>query len=72
MTKIGNIFKLAEQQLINEGNDYSLVDIIEYAYTIRKWLDKKRNIKTLNKLADDLRKRKNVQAVLRYRLKKGV
>jgi len=51
-TKIGNLFELAEMQLIKEilrGKriDYSMNDIIDYAVKIRKWLDKKNNLKSI-------------------------
>jgi len=51
-TKIGNLFELAEMQLIKEilrGKriDYSINDIIDYAVKIRKWLDKKNNLKSI-------------------------
>jgi hypothetical protein len=45
MTKIGNLFELAERQLINEKENgkrksYTLSDIVNYAIRIRKFLDK--------------------------------
>lgn len=45
MQKIGNLFILAEQQLIKEREEriipcYTLSDVIEYAIQIREWLDK--------------------------------
>ena len=39
MKKTGNLFHLAEKQLIEEDKDYTMIDIINYAIKIRKWLD---------------------------------
>jgi hypothetical protein len=44
MVKIGNLFELAEKQLIMEKQTgiipcYTELDVIEYAVLIRKWLD---------------------------------
>lgn len=50
MLKIGNLFELAEKQLINEKQkrkrlNYTLLDIINYAIKLRKWLDKNEKLK---------------------------
>ena len=56
MRKIGNLFELAEKQLIKEKLAgqipcYTLSDVIEYAILIRKWLDKNpRKVKQVMKL----------------------
>jgi hypothetical protein len=44
MKTIGNLFELAESQLIKEKKSgqipcYTELDVIEYAIKIRKWLD---------------------------------
>jgi hypothetical protein len=50
MIKTGNLFELAEKQLLLEGEKYTAIDVIEYAIKMRKWLDKSTNIKKLKKL----------------------
>jgi hypothetical protein len=54
MKKVGNLFFLAEQQLIKEKKDYSLSDIIEYAVLMRKWIS--HNPKKMNELMNLTRK----------------
>ena len=46
MDRIGNLFELAEKQLINEINNgtrtrYSLAELVDYAIRIRKFLDRR-------------------------------
>lgn len=38
---MGNLFELAEKQLIKEGKRYALLDVIDKAIVIRKFLDDK-------------------------------
>jgi hypothetical protein len=54
VTKIGNLFILAEKKLKQEVKDnaipfYTALDVIEYGIEIRKWLDKPKNRKIANK-----------------------
>ena len=65
MIKIGNLFILAEIELQKEGKNYTVLDIIDYAIKIRKWLS--RNGKQFLKAE---RRIKNNEASRRYRLKK--
>ena len=49
-----DLFTIAEMELINEKNrgkrqNYTLVNIIDYAYIIRKWLNKHGDRKLLNR-----------------------
>jgi hypothetical protein len=39
MRKTGNLFELAERQLIKEHKNYTMLDVIDYAIMIRKHLD---------------------------------
>jgi hypothetical protein len=64
MVKVGNMFELAEKELINEGKDYTLLDIIDYAIKIRKWVS--RNGKKLKK---EEKRIKHNEANKRYKLK---
>jgi len=64
----GNLFELAEKELIRENKKYTLNNVIDYAILIRKWLDrygKKGNI--LKQIDKKLWKR---EANLKYRNKK--
>ena len=50
MKKVGNLFELAETQLIKEKKEgriicYDMGDILDYAIQIRKWLDRPGNLK---------------------------
>ena len=70
MKKIGNLFYLAERQLIKENRPYKLIDIIEYAFLIRKWLDQNpRRIKQVMQLTKEELKRNNRESRKRYYLK---
>jgi len=77
MKKIGNLFELAEQQLIKEKKTgkipcYTLMDVIEYAIIIRKWLDMNpKNISKAMRLTKDeiIRKKKLHRQI--YYLKTG-
>ena len=40
MTNTGNLFTLAEKQLQKEGENYTILNVIDCAVKIRKWLDK--------------------------------
>ena len=77
MTKIGNLFLLAETQLIKEKQAgkipyYDVVDIIDYAKEIRQWLDNfPKKIKEIMKLTPEQIKQKNRQYRKEYYLKKG-
>jgi len=54
MKKVGNLFFLAEQQLIKEKKDYTLSDIIDCAVLIRKWIS--HNPRKINELMKLTRK----------------
>ena len=54
MKKVGNLFFLAEEQLIREKKDYTLSDIIDYAILIRKWIS--HNPRKINELMKLTRK----------------
>jgi hypothetical protein len=41
---MGNLFELAELQLLKEGKEISEAGILAYAIKIRKWLDKHKGI----------------------------
>jgi len=77
MTKIGNLFLLAETQLIKEKQAgkiicYSISDIIDYAKEIREWLDNfPKEAKEIMKLTPEQIKQKNRQYRKEYYLKKG-
>ena len=72
MRKIGNLFELAEKRLIREKRPYTLLDIIDYAIKIRKWLDVNENkIKKLTKLTKEAKRKRNNEARYRYYLKVG-
>jgi hypothetical protein len=38
--KTGNLFELAEIELQRENKKYTVIDVINYAVKIRKWIDK--------------------------------
>lgn len=38
--KTGNLFELAEIELQRERKKYTIIDVVNYAVKIRKWLDK--------------------------------
>jgi hypothetical protein len=75
MRKIGNLFFLAEKQLIIEKREkiipcYTELDIIEYAVLIRKWLDNNpRKINQVMKLTREELKRNNRESRKRYYIK---
>ena len=75
MTKIGNLFFLAEKQLQKEVKNkiipcYTLSDIVEYAILIRKWLDNNPNrINKIMKLTREELKRNHRESQKRYALK---
>jgi len=77
MRKIGNLFELAEKQLIKEKKEgkipcYTKLDVIEYTILIRKWLDHNPNrINKIMKLTQEEIKRKNRECRRRYFLKTG-
>jgi len=77
MKKIGNLFFLAEKQLIRERKEevipcYTISDVIEYAILIRKWLDHNPNkINQILKLSREEIKRNNRECRKRYYLKTG-
>ena len=77
MKKIGNLFFLAEKQLIKEKKEkiipcYTILDILDYAIQIRRFLDNNGNkVKKIMKLTKkDTRIRHN-EAQRRYYIKKG-
>ena len=41
---MGNLFKLAELQLIKEGKKPEIPEVLAYAIKIRKWLDKHKGV----------------------------
>jgi hypothetical protein len=70
MRKLGNLFELAERQLIKENRPYKLINIIEYAVLIRKWLDlNPERIKQVMQLTEEELKRNNRDSRHRYYLK---
>jgi hypothetical protein len=75
--KVGNLFELAEKQLQKEKAEgiipcYTMLDVIEYAVQIRKWLDKnENNIVKFLKLSPELRKRKAKEDRHKYYLMTG-
>jgi hypothetical protein len=75
--KIGNLFELAELQLIREKKEgiipcYTKIDIIEYAILTRKWLDNNdKKIKKIMKLTKEEIKRNNRASRKRCYLKTG-
>jgi len=77
MRKIGNLFELAERQLIKEKKEgiipcYTLSDIIEYAILIRKYLDdNEHRINKIMKLTLKELKINNRASRRRYYLKTG-
>ena len=77
MKKIGNLFELAENQLIKEQKEkiipcYTLIDVIEYAILIRKWLDYNSNkIKQVMKLSKEELRIKHNKGRRNYYLKSG-
>ena len=77
MFKTGNLFELAELQLIKEKKAgvipfYTALDVIEYAILIRKWLDKNpKKIHQVMKLTREELKRNNKSSRRRYYLKTG-
>jgi hypothetical protein len=72
MKKIGNLFFLAEKQLQKENRQYTLLDIIDKAVVIRKWLDKNEGkVKKIMKLTREELKRNNRESRKRYYLKTG-
>jgi hypothetical protein len=77
MRKIGNLFKLAEKQLIKEKKlgiipCYTVTDVIEYAILIRQWLDRNpRKINQIIKLTREELKRNNRKSRKRYYLRTG-
>ena len=76
MRKIGNLFELAETQLIKEKKKgiipcYTLIDIIEYAILIRKWLDDNpKKINQIMKLTREELKTNKKEIDRRYYLKR--
>lgn len=73
MLKTGNLFKLAEEQLIYEKNNgiipcYTMLDIIDYAVRIRKYLD---NPKKRIKLTTKQKKENNKKCRRLYYKKTG-
>ena len=69
--RIGNLFELAETQLHKEQGEgkipcYTMLDIIDYAVKIRKWLDRNQHkLKKVTKLTKEEIRKKNNQ----YRMK---
>lgn len=76
MFKTGNLFTLAEKQLIREvniglRNKYTKVDVIDYAIRIRKFLDRRGgNIEGIMNRIIHTKKELRRQKYLRYEQKK--
>lgn len=76
MLKTGNLFHLAETQLIKEKLAgiipcYTAEDVLEYAIEIRKWLDKNhRKIGQITKMTMPQRKLKRKTYLHQYYMEK--
>jgi hypothetical protein len=75
MKSIGNLFKLAEKQLIKEKNPFTELDVLEYAVFIRRFLDRnsKRKVRKIMRLTKiERRKNNTIQSMKSYYKKKGL
>ena len=77
MKKIGNLFFMAERQLIDEKKNgiipfYTKLDIIEYAMVIRRFLDHNpKKTKQIMKLPREEIKRNNLECRRKYYARTG-
>lgn len=75
MRNTGSLFELAETQLIKEKREgiipcYTLLDVVEYAILIRRWLDRNpRRINHILKLTRKELKKNNRNSRKRYYLR---